>query len=88
MHAARTRVLIVDDSTTMQMILREILSQDPQIDVVGTALDPHQARTAIKELNPDVITLDVEMPNMNGLEFLEKLMRLRPMVCPLKSGPP
>ena len=79
MHAARTRVLIVDDSTTMQMILREILSQDPQIEVVGTALDPHQARTAIKELDPDVITLDVEMPNMNGLEFLEKLMRLRPM---------
>lgn len=79
MNTQRTRVLIVDDSPTMQMILREILSQDPLIDVVGTALDPHQARTAIKELSPDVITLDVEMPNMNGLEFLEKLMRLRPM---------
>ena len=79
MSSQRTRVLIVDDSQTMQMILREILSQDPMIDVVGTALDPHQARAAIKELNPDVITLDVEMPNMNGLEFLEKLMRLRPM---------
>ncbi|MDB5648993.1 MAG: response regulator receiver modulated CheB methylesterase [Hyphomicrobiales bacterium] len=79
MSSKRTRVLIVDDSATMQQVLREILSRDPQIEVVGEAFDPHQARAAIKELNPDVITLDVEMPNMNGLDFLERLMRLRPM---------
>lgn len=75
----RTRVLIVDDSATMRHIIREILSADPQLEVVGEACDPHQAREAIKSLDPDAITLDVEMPNMNGLDFLERLMRLRPM---------
>ncbi len=84
--SARKRVLIVDDSPTMQMVLREILSRDPQLEVVGTALDPHQARAAIKELDPDVLTLDVEMPNMNGLEFLERLMRLRPMPVVMVSS--
>ena len=73
------RVLIVDDSATMRALIASVLSRDPQIEVVGQAADPLQARTAIKALNPDVITLDVEMPNMNGLEFLERLMRLRPM---------
>jgi len=86
MAIGRKRVLIVDDSTTMQMILREILSRDPQLEVVGTALDPHEARAAIKELDPDVITLDVEMPNMNGIEFLERLMRLRPMPVVMVSS--
>lgn len=86
MTSPRYRVLIVDDSPTMQMILTEILSRDPQLEIVGTALDPHQARAAIKELDPDVITLDVEMPGMNGLEFLERLMRLRPMPVVMVSS--
>ncbi len=73
------RVLIVDDSATMRGLIAATLGADPQIEVVGQAADPLEARQLIKALNPDVITLDVEMPNMSGLEFLEKLMRLRPM---------
>src|SRR3569623_1121391 len=73
------RVLIVDDSALVRQILTELLSADPQIQVVGTAQDPLVAREKIKELNPDVLTLDVEMPRMDGLTFLENLMRLRPM---------
>ena len=73
------RVLVVDDSATMRSLISAVLRRDPEISVVGTAADPLEARAAIKGLNPDVITLAVEMPNMNGLEFLEKIMRLRPM---------
>lgn len=73
------RVLIVDDSALMREMLTSILSSDPGIEVVGAANDPIQARTMIKELNPDVLTLDVEMPRMDGISFLEKIMRLRPM---------
>ena len=73
------RVLVVDDSATMRGLITAILGRDPEIAVVGQAGDPLQAREAIKRLNPDVVTLDVEMPNMNGLAFLEKIMRLRPM---------
>ncbi|HZZ68208.1 MAG TPA: chemotaxis response regulator protein-glutamate methylesterase [Phenylobacterium sp.] len=73
------RVLIVDDSATMRKLIAAALSTDPEFQVVGEAADPLQAREAIKALNPDVITLDVEMPNMNGIDFLERLMRLRPM---------
>jgi two-component system chemotaxis response regulator CheB len=72
------RVLVVDDSATMRGLITATLRADPQIEVVGQAADPHEARQAIKALAPDVITLDIEMPNMNGLEFLEKIMRLRP----------
>ncbi len=72
------RVLIVDDSATMRGLLTAILQADPQIEVVGQAGDPHAARQAIKQLAPDVLTLDIEMPNMDGLEFLDKIMRLRP----------
>ncbi len=75
----RVRVLIVDDSPTIRALLHATLGEDPEIEVVGEAGDPIEAREAIKTLNPDVLTLDVEMPNMNGLEFLERLMRLRPM---------
>jgi two-component system chemotaxis response regulator CheB len=75
----KTTVLVVDDSITMRSIVSATLAADPEIEVVGTAGDPLQAREAIKALNPDVVTLDIEMPNMNGLEFLEKIMRLRPM---------
>lgn len=73
------RVVVVDDSLTMRRIICAALSADPEIEVVGQASDPLEAREAIKALNPDVITLDVEMPKMNGLEFLDRLMRLRPM---------
>lgn len=74
----KTTVLIVDDSRTMRAVIRARLAADPDIMVIGEAADPYEAREAIKALNPDVVTLDVEMPKMNGLEFLEKLMRLRP----------
>ena len=76
---SRVKVLVVDDSATMRSLISAVLRRDPEIEVVGTAEDPLDARTKIKELNPDVLTLDVEMPNMNGLDFLEKIMRLRPM---------
>lgn len=73
------RVLIVDDSATMRSLLTAVLRRDPAIEVVGHAADPLEARQKIKALNPDVVTLDIEMPNMNGLDFLDKIMRLRPM---------
>jgi two-component system chemotaxis response regulator CheB len=73
------KVLIVDDSALMRALLTEIISGAPDLDVVGAAPDPIAAREMIKALNPDVLTLDVEMPRMNGLEFLDRLMRLRPM---------
>lgn len=73
------RTLVVDDSVSMQRIISSILEGDPQIEVVGTAIDAFEARDKIKELNPDVVTLDIEMPRMNGLEFLARLMKLRPM---------
>ena len=72
------KVLIVDDSAFIRQLLTEILSKEPDIVVVGTAADPHIAREKIKALNPDVVTLDVEMPLMDGLAFLERLMALRP----------
>ena len=75
---APARVLVVDDSAVMRQLLTAVLSADPGIDVVGTASDPHVARERIKALNPDVVTLDVEMPHMDGLTFLRKIMTLRP----------
>lgn len=72
------RVLIVDDSPTMRGVIAARLRADPAIEVVGQAADPHEAREAIKRLNPDVVTLDIEMPNMDGIVFLDKIMRLRP----------
>lgn len=73
------RVLIVDDSKAMQKLIAAVLESDDNIEVVGFASDPLEARSAIKALNPDVITLDIEMPGMNGIQFLEKIMTLRPM---------
>jgi two-component system, chemotaxis family, protein-glutamate methylesterase/glutaminase len=73
------RVLIVDDSALIRQMLTEILASAPGIEVVGAAPDPYVARDRIKALNPDVITLDIELPRMDGLSFLEKLMALRPM---------
>lgn len=72
------RTLVVDDSPTMRAMLCSALGSDPDIEVVGAAPEPHSARQMMRELNPDVVTLDVEMPGMDGLSFLEKIMRLRP----------
>ena len=76
---AKCRVLIVDDSALMRELLTEILSSDPDIEVVGAAADPFVAREMIKTRQPNVLTLDVEMPRMDGLTFLEKLMRAYPL---------
>jgi two-component system chemotaxis response regulator CheB len=81
-----TRVLIVDDSATMRAILKTMLGKEGDIHVVGTAANAAEARERIKELNPDVITLDIEMPGMNGLEFLAKIMALRPTPVIIVSG--
>ena len=82
----RIKVLIVDDSALVRSILSEVLARDPAIEVVGTASDAHIAREKIKKLNPDVLTLDVEMPKMDGLTFLHNLMRLRPMPVVMVSS--
>ena len=76
---SKIKVLIVDDSALIRQLLTKILSAERDIEVVGTAGDPYIARRKIKQLNPDVLTLDVEMPRMDGLAFLKNLMRLRPM---------
>lgn len=73
------KVLIIDDSALVRQLLTEIFNSDPDIEVVGTAQDPYDAREKIKKLEPDVLTLDVEMPKMDGITFLTNLMRLRPM---------
>ena len=75
----KIKVLIVDDSALIRSVMSEIISSQPDMEVVGVAPDPLVARELIKQTNPDVLTLDVEMPKMDGLDFLEKLMRLRPM---------
>jgi two-component system chemotaxis response regulator CheB len=72
------RVVIVDDSNLMRQLLTAALSRDDAIEIVGSARDPYEARQIIKATNPDVITLDIEMPKMDGLSFLEKIMTLRP----------
>ena len=77
--ARKIKVLIIDDSALIRSILKEVINSQPDMEAVGAAANPLQARELIKALNPDVLTLDVEMPQMDGLVFLEKLMRLRPM---------
>jgi two-component system chemotaxis response regulator CheB len=76
---AKTRVVVVDDSALVRQMLAEIINRQSDMECVGAAPDPLVAREMIRELNPDVITLDVEMPRMDGIDFLGKLMRLRPM---------
>lgn len=83
---ARIRVLTVDDSALMRQVLATLLAKDPDIEVIGSAPDPYVAREKIKALNPDVLTLDVEMPKMDGLTFLEKLMRGHPMPVVMVSS--
>jgi len=73
------KVLIVDDSATVRMLLTQGLSLDPQIEVVGASPDPFSARDKIAETDPDVLTLDVEMPRMDGLEFLRRIMTYHPI---------
>jgi two-component system chemotaxis response regulator CheB len=75
----KIRVVVVDDSALVRSLLSEIIDREPDLQCVGTAADPLAARETIRNLNPDVITLDVEMPRMDGLDFLARLMRLRPM---------
>ncbi len=82
----KVRVLIVDDSALIRQMFSEFLDADPRIEVVGEAPDPFIAREKIKELSPDVITLDIEMPKMDGLTFLEKIMTLRPMPVVMVSS--
>ena len=82
----RTKVLIVDDSALMRQMLGEIIGRYDDFEVVGAAHDPYIAREKIKALNPDVLTLDVEMPRMDGLTFLKNLMRLRPMPVVMVSS--
>lgn len=83
---SKIRVLVVDDSALMRKLLTELLNSDPQIEVVGTAMDAYVARDKIKKLQPDVLTLDVEMPKMDGLSFLSNLMRLHPMPVVMVSS--
>src|SRR5258708_37157339 len=75
---AKTRVLIIDDSALVRSLLTEIVNREPDMEAIGAAPDPLVAREMIRALNPDVLTLDIEMPKMDGLDFLERLMRLRP----------
>ncbi len=75
----KTKVLVIDDSALIRGLMTEIINSQRDMEVVGVAPDPIIAREMIKQLNPDVLTLDVEMPKMDGLDFLERLMRLRPM---------
>ncbi len=87
MHDKRKiKALIIDDSALMRQVLTTVLCQDPGIDVVGTAANPLIAREKIKTLKPDVLTLDVEMPGMDGITFLEKLMRLHPLPVVMVSS--
>jgi two-component system chemotaxis response regulator CheB len=78
-------VLIVDDSALIREMFHEMLSSQPDIEVLDTACDPIEAREKIKQLNPDVLTLDIEMPKMDGISFLEKIMVLRPMPVVMAS---
>ncbi|MFT4189905.1 MAG: chemotaxis response regulator protein-glutamate methylesterase [Comamonas sp.] len=83
---AKIRVLCVDDSALVRGLMKEIINSHPDMEVVAVAPDPYVARELIKQHNPDVLTLDVEMPRMDGLDFLEKLMRLRPMPVVMVSS--
>src|SRR5574343_732656 len=76
---AKIKVVVVDDSALVRSLLTEIINRQPDMECIGAAADPLVAREMIRERNPDVITLDIEMPRMDGIDFLSRLMRLRPM---------
>lgn len=76
---AKIKVLVVDDSAMVRALLTQMINSDDRLSVVASAGDPYEARELIKKWNPDVLTLDIEMPKMNGISFLKNLMRLRPM---------
>lgn len=82
----KIKVLVIDDSALIRNILKEIINEQSDMTVVGSAPDPLVAREMIRSLNPDVLTLDIEMPNMNGLSFLKRLMRVRPMPVVMLSS--
>lgn len=82
----KIRVLVVDDSAVVRRMIADTLGRDPEIEVVGTACDPYVARDKILELNPDVLTLDIEMPRMDGLSFLRVLQQHRPMPVVMVSS--
>src|SRR5438477_8929595 len=82
----KIRVLVVDDSAIVRKILTDALAAEPDIEVVGTAPDPYVARDKILALHPDVLTLDIEMPRMDGLTFLKKLMQFHPMPAVIISS--
>ncbi len=79
-------VIVVDDSALIRALFSDLLGSDPDIEVIATAVDAYDAREKIKKLNPDVITLDIEMPNMDGIAFLRKIMSLRPMPVVMVSS--
>ena len=82
----KIRVLVVDDSAVVRKLVTDALATDPEIEVIGTAIDPYVARDKIKSLEPDVITLDIEMPRMDGLTFLRLIMEHRPMPVIIMSS--
>ncbi len=82
----KIRVLVVDDSATVRRMVTDALSTDPEIEVVGTAMDPYIAKDKIISLNPDVLTLDLEMPRMDGLTFLHILMERHPLPFVIMSS--
>ena len=83
---AAIKVLVVDDSALVREVISQLLLEDREIEVIGTAIDPFDARDKIKQLKPDVITLDVEMPRMDGITFLRNLMKLNPMPVVMLSS--
>jgi two-component system, chemotaxis family, protein-glutamate methylesterase/glutaminase len=85
-NPSKIRVLIVDDSSIVRKLLSDLLAKDPEIEVVGTAIDPYLARDKVIELEPDVMTLDIEMPRMDGLTFLKIMMKHHPMPIIIMSS--
>ena len=85
MTTQKKKVLVVDDSAVMRRIIRDLISRQPDLEFIGEAGNAAEAREAVKRFNPDVMTLDVEMPHMDGLTFLEKVMQLRPMPVVMAS---
>ena len=85
----KIKVLVVDDSAVVRKVFREEISRENDMEVIGTAPDPYVARDKIVKLKPDVVTLDIEMPRMDGITFLRKLMKHYPITqCPSMCNTP